>query len=172
MTPPELRTGAVTLRGWRPDDADAYIEMRDDLVFRFTTEPKDLDPARCRSNIEQTLSDPNQAPFAIYDGDGRLQGNLAVGRRGKTAVISYWLSPGGRGRGLATEALKAATEWVFAAWEVDRAELEIDPENSASLRVAEASGYHRRGLRLESACGGPAVVMERRLPVPPAETSG
>jgi RimJ/RimL family protein N-acetyltransferase len=39
--------------------------------------------------------------------------------------------------------------------------LEIDPANQASIRVAEAAGFRRGGMRLESACGGPALMYRR-----------
>lgn len=171
MIPEPVTVGELTLRPWDPDEAGVYVDLRDDLVLRFTTEPPDLDEKQCRTNIEEARNDPNHVPFAICGRDGTVLGNLSITRLGDTAMISYWLAPQGRGKGVATDALRAATNWAFDHLPVAEAELEIDPENIASLRVAEAAGYSRRGIRLASSCGGPAVIL-RRPAVPEAETSG
>lgn len=163
--------GAVVLRLWEPAEADLYLRLRDELVFRFTTEVPDLDADRCRANIEAATEDPDEAPFAICDRDGTVLGNMSISRRGKAAFISYWLAAEGRGKGMAAAALRAATSWAFEQWQIDETELEIDPANAASLRVAEAAGYSRRGIRLASSCGGPAVILRRFRP-PVEETSG
>lgn len=161
MIPEPVVAGDVVLRPWRPEEAGLYVELRDDVVFRFTTEPHDLDESQCRENIEAAIVNPHEAAFAICELDGAAIGNVSVSHRGDTAVIAYWLAAHGRGRGRATAALQAATAWAFEMWNVVHAELEIDPENTASLRVADAAGYRRQGLRLESACGGPAIVLRR-----------
>lgn len=151
----------VVLRAWEPHEASRYLALRDGLVFRFTTEPSDLDEGRCRSNISEARADPRIAPFAICDPSGKPVGNMEVVRRESMAVLSYWLGPEARGKGWATQALRAATDWAFATWDLDHAELEIAPDNTASISVAEAAGYHRHGIRLESSCGGPALLYRR-----------
>lgn len=161
MIPEPVAAGDVALRPWRPEEAGLYLELRDDVVFRFTTEPQDLDESQCRKNIEAASVNPDEASFAICETDGAVIGNVSVSRRGDTAVIAYWLAAHGRGRGRAAAALQAATAWAFEKWSIVHAELEIDPDNIASLRVADAAGYRRQGLRLESACGGPAIILRR-----------
>lgn len=151
-----IPAGPVTLRAWRIDEADLYLELRDPLVFRFTTEDPDLDTATCRANIDSAHHDPLQAPLAICDEDGLPVGNMAILRRGRKAILSYWMAEEARGRGWAAAALAAATDWAFATWPVDEAELEIDRDNEASVKVARAAGYLLAGMRLESSCGGPA----------------
>lgn len=161
MKPLPVSAGEVTLRAWDPEEADVYAGLRDDLVLRFTTEPASLGLDECRHNIDGALADPNHAPFAICGSDGSPVGNLAVLRRGHTVDISYWLGAEGRGHGWASSALRAATDWAFDRWPIEEAELEIDLENEASMRVAEAAGYARRGTRILSACGGPAAIYRR-----------
>lgn len=159
-----MPAGEVTLRPWEPEEAGLYSGLRDELVFRFTTEPPELGVDECRRTILDARADPNTVRFAICGPEGKPVGNLAVVRRTDAAEISYWLGPAGRGRGWASSALRAATEWVFERWPVERAELEIDLANRASMRVAEAAGYRRRGTRLTSACGGPAAIYTRTAP--------
>jgi ribosomal-protein-alanine N-acetyltransferase len=168
MIPETVTARGVVLRPWTPAEAPLYLELRDDLIFRFTTEPPELDEDQCRSNIESAIEDPDQAPFAICDENQTVIGNLSASRRGDTAVIAYWLAAGGRGKGNAAEALRAATAWAFEHWHVSGAELEVDPENAASLHVAAAAGYRRQAIRLSSSCGGPAIVL-RRAASPVAE---
>ena len=49
-----LSDGTVTLRAWRPEDADWYAEQsRDSEIQRFTTESPDLDPQTVRTAIER-----------------------------------------------------------------------------------------------------------------------
>ncbi|CAN5735801.1 GNAT family N-acetyltransferase [soil metagenome] len=158
VTPTAVAAGPVTLRPWRPDEATLYIDLRDESVFTFTTEARDLGSAQCRNNIAAAHTDPFHAPFAICDTHDRPVGNLAVVKRGSRAVVSYWLAQEVRGRGWASEAVRAATPWAFDTWDVSELEMEIDATNVASVRVAEAAGYLRHGTRLESACGGEALV--------------
>lgn len=158
MTPDTLLAGEITLRPWRLEEGHVYAGLRDELVYRFTTEDPSVDGESCASEILAARHGPAQVAFAICDSRGNPVGNVAVMRRNATAEISYWLSAPARGRGWASTALRAATAWAFEEWDVDNAELEIDPANEASVRVAEAAGYLRHGTRLQSACGGPALL--------------
>lgn len=168
VTPPEVVAGPVILRPWRPDEASLYIDLRDESVFTFTTEPRELDSVQCQNNIVAAHTDPFHAPFAICDTRDRPVGNLAVVKRGSRAVVSYWLAPEVRGRGWASRAVRAATRWAFDTWDVSELEMEIDASNLASVRVAEATGFRRHGTRLESACGGEALVYRLGRTAPPS----
>jgi RimJ/RimL family protein N-acetyltransferase len=55
------------------------------------------------------------------------------------------LDPRFAGRGYATEALRAALTWADAGLAADRSVAIIAPENVASIRVAEKSGYRPTG---------------------------
>jgi ribosomal-protein-alanine N-acetyltransferase len=60
---------------------------------------------------------------------------------GRTEVeVAYLLDPAYWGRGLATEAARAIVEHAFATLTVDRLICLLDPENSASRRVATNVG--------------------------------
>ena len=161
MIPAPLTGEKVVLAAWEPDEAGRYLSLRDDEVFRFTTESPDLDEKMARHNISQAQVDPHLAPFAIRDRSGEAVGNLAVSRLGSRAVLSYWLATEARGKGLAVDALRLASDWAMENWDVEYLELEIDRANRASIAVAEGAGYRRHGLRLESACGGPALLYRR-----------
>jgi [ribosomal protein S5]-alanine N-acetyltransferase len=61
--------------------------------------------------------------------------------------LSYILySPEHRGRGLATEAVRLLSAYLFARTKTNRLRLVIHPDNAASRRVAEKSGYTLEGV--------------------------
>lgn len=161
MHPASVQLDQIGLRPWRPDEAETYLAGRDQMIYDFTTETRATDIATCRSNIESGLDDPGLAPFAIVDENNAPIGNMAVVRRGDGAELSYWLAPSARGRGWATIALDGATRWAFEHWPVGHAQLEILESNTASIATAVAAGFHRHGTRLESSCGGPALLFRR-----------
>jgi RimJ/RimL family protein N-acetyltransferase len=60
--------------------------------------------------------------------------------------IAYVITSAARGRGIATEAVRLLTNWAFASLEFARMQLKINPNNVASIRVAEKAGFTREGL--------------------------
>jgi RimJ/RimL family protein N-acetyltransferase len=62
------------------------------------------------------------------------------------AAVGYWLTPGARGRGVATHAVRLLARWAFAELGLARLELTCGPDNEASQRVAERCGFSREGL--------------------------
>jgi ribosomal-protein-alanine N-acetyltransferase len=87
------------------------------------------------------------AAFAICDVGGECLGLVTVENRDAGRVeLGYWLLPEGRGRGRATRALRLASRWALAQSGVSRLELATSPENAASQRVAERSGFRREGV--------------------------
>jgi RimJ/RimL family protein N-acetyltransferase len=144
MPPAPLSDGTVTLRAWRPEDADWYAEQsRDADIQRFTTESPDLDPETVRDAIERFASAATHASLVITDaGSGALLGNigLAPGDGSGTASLSYWVAAAARGRGVASRSVRLLVEW---GWQVglDRIELYAHVENTGSRRAAEIAGF-------------------------------
>ncbi|MEX2245061.1 MAG: GNAT family N-acetyltransferase [Dehalococcoidia bacterium] len=140
-----LRGSIITLRAWEPAEADWYVTARDEEVFRWTTEPRDLDEATLRRVIEGHLREPLWVGLAITDTPtGALLGNLALtlsGEGQRRADVSYWLAAEARGRGAATDAVRTVARWAFHALAVDRIDLRTDSGNHASQRVAMRSGF-------------------------------
>jgi [ribosomal protein S5]-alanine N-acetyltransferase len=60
----------------------------------------------------------------------------------QTAELAYWVRPDERRRGVAGRGVAAVTEWAHQNAGLTRIWLEINPDNTASLRVAERAGYH------------------------------
>src|SRR5690606_38782805 len=50
------------------------------------------------------------------------------------ASMGYWVIASARGHGFAAAGLRAAADYAFESFKVERLELYIEPENAASLR--------------------------------------
>jgi [ribosomal protein S5]-alanine N-acetyltransferase len=87
------------------------------------------------------------AAFVIGDVGGACLGLVTVDRRDAgRAELGYWLLPESRGRGHATRALRLVSRWALSNPGIARLELSTSPENAASQRVAERSGFRREGV--------------------------
>jgi RimJ/RimL family protein N-acetyltransferase len=82
-------------------------------------------------------------------GSDELLGSIAlssVERVHGRAMVSFWVAPEARGKGVATQALWLLAGWVFGSLGLVRLELFTEPENAASQRVVERCGFVREGL--------------------------
>ena len=61
--------------------------------------------------------------------------------------IGYWIDQRFANRGYTTRAVKALTGFAFNELHLHRIEINLRPENGASKKVAEKSGYSFEGLR-------------------------
>jgi RimJ/RimL family protein N-acetyltransferase len=68
-----------------------------------------------------------------------------------SAEIGYWVAEPFWGRGIATGALVAATDWAFGEWPLTRVFAVPFARNAASIRVLEKAGYVLEGRMLRSA---------------------
>lgn len=89
-------------------------------------------------------------PFAV-DHEGELVGQLTVSSIAygslRSASIGYWVSRHVAGRGIIPTAVAMAVDHCFGVLELHRVEINIRPENGASLRVVEKLGLRDEGLR-------------------------
>ena len=148
-----LLSASVALRTWQEDDAEWYVSARDEEIFFWTKEPRDLTTELARNAIDHYLSHPTYAGFAITNAlSGSLLGNIAlvITESERTwAEVMYWLAAPARGRGAATEAVRTLARWAFETLPIERIELLTDPDNSASQRVARRAGFAPQGKRGE-----------------------
>nr|WP_196791126.1 GNAT family protein [Motilibacter aurantiacus] len=89
-------------------------------------------------------------PFVVTY-EGRLVGQVTVGgiTRGSlcSAHIGYWVDAAVAGRGVIPTAVALVTDHCFGPVGLHRIEVNIRPENAASLRVVEKLGFRDEGLR-------------------------
>ena len=84
--------------------------------------------------------------LAICELDGKFVGKVWVGvdeTDPSTGFVGYWLLPAGRGRGLATNAVRLISAWAVRELGVTNLRLRTAPDNERSQRVAERSGFRR-----------------------------
>jgi len=124
------------LRRW---EATSPERVATQLAFRQLVRQSDREAAEGRLQ-----------PFVI-ETEGRLVGQMhlfgiAWGSL-RCASAGYWVSESVAGQGIMPLALAAACDHAFVALGLHRVEVNIRPENTASLRVVEKLGFRDEGLR-------------------------
>lgn len=151
-----LRQGAVTLRPWREDDADAIVaRISDRAIVEFLDRvPQPYEHADAFDYIRSCMEGwrtGTQTNFAILvEGIDGAAGSIGVGwaeLEHGVAEVGYWVAAEARGRGVATTATRLVSEWAFGAEpRLERLQLRADVRNVASNRVAEKAGFTREGV--------------------------
>ena len=148
----ELAVAGLRLRAPLPGDADDALEMmRDPQVVIWNPAPNIVDVASAQAwlarNADWTPGD--HATFSVLDPDRRYVGVVSlhhVDRYQATGDIGYRVAPWARGRGVATAAVRAVTDWAFADLSLVRIQIFHGVGNPGSCRVAEKAGYALEGV--------------------------
>ena len=64
-----------------------------------------------------------------------------------SCVIGYWIAPEVAGLGITPTAVALAMDYMFNAIGIHRVEIDIRPENGASIRVVQKLGLRYEGLK-------------------------
>lgn len=155
--PVELCEGEVLLRPLTRRDAKDYAEVRARNRAWLTpweaTDPRGGEPAdfhHLRRLLNRQAKTGRLLPFVIDIG-GRLRGQLTVSgfqwSSLMTAQLGYWIDEQLAGRGYTPTAVALATDYCFSTLGLHRMEINIRPENTASLRVVEKLGFRYEGRR-------------------------
>ena len=95
--------------------------------------------------------DAQQGLAFVIEVDGEILGQLNVANilygSVSSAVIGYWIAPEAAGRGTVPTAVALVTDYLFKVLGLHRVEIDIRPENLASLRVVEKLGFRYEGLK-------------------------
>ena len=84
--------------------------------------------------------------FAICADDDRCVGHVWVNFSDDgLGAVGYWLLPEARRQGFATRAVRLICDWAFRDLAVPGLRLLTEPDNLASQRVAERTGFRRTG---------------------------
>jgi RimJ/RimL family protein N-acetyltransferase len=111
-------------------------------------------------------------------GDGTRLGRVGLGLdRLGGAQIGYWMDPAARGRGVATEAVRALCGWAFDVLGLGLIEWRAEVGNVASRRVAEKAGFRfeavlrqrlvHRGQRVDAWIGS---LLRAEMPTRPGSS--
>jgi RimJ/RimL family protein N-acetyltransferase len=150
---PVIAASPYRLRPFTAADIGVVQEAsRDPLIPATTTVPTSGSRQAALAFIQrqhQRLADGTGYSYAIADSSsdqavgqiGLWLKNLSQGR----ASIGYWVAPSHRGKGVASTALKALSDWGLALPGIHRLELYVEPWNEGSWRTAERSEFMREG---------------------------
>lgn len=139
------------LRPWNHDDAPIILAASGEEMMdrQFTSQIDSLAAAEEWIALLASRREEDTAySFAVLH-EGVPVGNVAVSsveRRHLTGWISYWMREEARGRGLATRACRAVSEFAFAELGLFRLEIAHRLDNPASCRVATGAGYAVEGV--------------------------
>ena len=159
---PTISDGDITLRLIRQRDASSWREVR--RRNREWLQPWEASlppeaslitdvPATFGQMVRRMRKDARAGralPWAILV-DGRLAGQLTVGGITygslRSAYIGYWIDKDLAGRGIMPAAVAMACDYCFDNVRLHRVEINIRPENAASLRVVDKIGLRKEGDR-------------------------
>ncbi len=160
--PVTLTHGDITLRPLRQSDARRWREVRRRNLEWLRPWEATLPPeARAEGDVIPTFGmmvrrlrreakDGRTLPWAlVYQGD--LVGQVTVGGIAwgslRAAYIGYWIDSAVAGRGIMPTAVAMAIDHCLESMGLHRLEINIRPENAASLRVVEKLGLRLEGER-------------------------
>lgn len=105
--------------------------------------------AQIRSLL-RALENSEGIPFVIIYKD-EIVGQLNVANilhgSVSSCVIGYWIAPEVAGLGITPTAVALAMDYMFKVVGIHRVEIDIRPENEASIRVVEKLGLRYEGLK-------------------------
>jgi endoglucanase len=146
MADEEIQGRRVVLVPLRAADAGELLGLLDDPIVRgFLGVAHLAGLRRVFAGWERRRSPDGRQGWlnwVVRDrGDRRALGWAQATVERRSAEVAYALLPGERGRGAASDALRAMTAWLRAAGGAGDVTASIAPANVASQRVARAAGF-------------------------------
>ena len=147
-----IDAGICILRPWGESDIERLAQIANDVdVARYMADrfphPYTLEDARFWVRLQQGLTAIDN--FAI-EANGELVGGIGMdpleGERRVGAMFGYWLGRAYWGRGVATAAVAAFTDYALNKRGFIRLEAAIYAPNVASIRVLKKCGYTCEGV--------------------------
>lgn len=149
----------LTLRPLRSSDGPAWVEVRRRSAGWLSpwdaTNPPDShdEPMSFRAMVRHYRSEARAgrslALAVLVNGQFRGQvtlGGIAWGSL-RSGYIGYWIDEASAGHGYIPRAVAMTADYAFTTLGLHRIEINIRPENSASIRVVEKLGFRYEGLR-------------------------
>ena len=139
-----------------PADADVpriVDACRDPEVSRYTTVPSPYQPSHTVEWMQRGLAGlaaGTDLHTVIAEAESSdVLGTISlheINRHAGRCVAGYLIGPWARGRGTAARALRLLCRFAFDDLRLERVEVTIEPENTASRATAESVGFVQEGL--------------------------
>jgi ribosomal-protein-alanine N-acetyltransferase len=152
-TPIILRTERLTLRLFQDSDVEDALSYRDDPEFaRFLPHiPQPFTRRDAEAFVALNMSEPwERSPTFAIVLEGILIGtvNFEVDADTRAAMLGYAIGRAWWGRGLATEAARAAIVWAVDTFSLVRIWASTDARHVRSRRVLEKLGMQQEEVRV------------------------
>jgi ribosomal-protein-alanine N-acetyltransferase len=112
--------------------------------------PNSFDIRGMVRSLLRAVDDHTGLPFVI-EHEGQIVGQINVANilhgSVSSAVIGYWVVPEVAGKGITPTAVALVSDYLYNVVGLHRIEIDIRPENSASLRVVQKLGFRYEGLK-------------------------
>lgn len=147
-----IENSSVRLRPFSKADVELIrTASEDQAIRRISGIPSACTEEQARAYIReqnQTTAGGVSYSFAIATvKDNVCRGHIGVRlHHDQRASLGYWLAPQSRGQGYGSSAVKLAARWATSALGVERLELYVEPNNTASQAVAKRAGFTSEGL--------------------------
>lgn len=152
-TPWRRLSGGAELRLLRADDGPelhALIEANREHLIPWMPWAAGQKPSDTREFLERTelqieANDGFQLAI-VRDGEiAGVTGYHSVDWSSRTTSLGYWLAAAELGKGTMTQAAQALVEHAFSAWELNRVEIRVEPENRSSVAIPRRLGFEYEG---------------------------
>ena len=163
-----LDLGDVKVRSWRRDDLKSLVQHANNAKIAANLRDQFPHPYTRRDAIdflEYAHTQEPESSFAIEFGGEAVGGvGFLLGRdiARLSSEMGYWLSEEFWGRGIATRAVAAMSDWAFDNYKLTRVFAMAFAHNMASIRVLEKAGFAREGLMRKSAIKN-GVILDQIL---------
>ena len=163
-----LELDDLKVRSWRKDDLKSLVlhannpkiaaNLRDQFPHPYTRHD-------AIDFLDYAQWQEPECSFAIEYGGEAVGGvGFLLGRdiARISAEMGYWLSEEFWGRGIATRAVAAMSDWALDNYKLTRVFAMAFAHNSASIRVLEKAGFEREGVMRRSAIKN-GVILDQIL---------
>ena len=140
-----LEGNRVNLRVVEKEDLPLLASWNNDPEFGGEFESLEQSSLR---DWEQWYDNPREREkwFIIEKKDGTAVGQILYFPMKRHLQIGYIVVPEERGKGYCTEAVTILVDYIFLSTDVVRIQSETSPDNVASQKVLEKTGFTREGV--------------------------
>ena len=139
----EISTPRLKLRTAQADDLEGiHAVLSDAAAMRWWATPPHQTLAETEAWLAAMMANGSDHPDFIIECDGEVIGKIVFWA---PPEVGYILHPSHWRRGLASEALTAAIDHLFAHRSFDQITADVDPANDASIRLLERMGFTKTG---------------------------